>query len=298
MDRRPWLALALVLSMVLAGCGGTAGVQTRDPFSVPETSAPDPAEDDLVPVDAPFSPDPTENVLGDPSVFLDSQATRLDGTSYTLDYELDVRYENGTTWNNVVVDAQFARNRSIYVSNVTQRGRSLNVTRLAYGNGSVLYAAQGTAGLSPAAANFSVVRTVDGAPVEPSEGVTLRALRPEFLYNGFASMNVADVRELDRTPAGIRDQLFYVRATEVTQPDTLANDAFSNGEGVQVENATLEAIVASDGFVHEYSIRYTVVREDGTRLHVSRRLVYRHVGSTNVTVPSTWGIDNATVTRG
>jgi hypothetical protein len=293
MDRGPWLALALVLSMVLAGCGGTAGVQTREPFSVPETSASDRSEDDLMQAERPFSPDPETNVLGDPSVFLNSQARRLDGTSYSLDYELEVRYDNGTTWNNVVVDAQFARNRSVYVSNVTRRGPSVNVTRLAFVNGSVLYAAQGPAGLSPTSANFSVARTADGTPVDPGEGVTLRALRPEFLYNGFASMNVSDVRELDRVPAGIRDQLFYVRATEVTRPDTLVNDAFVSGEDARVENATLEAIVASDGFVYEYSIQYTVVREDGTRLHVSRRLVYRDVGTT--TVPPTWGTNNTTV---
>ncbi|WP_440990216.1 hypothetical protein [Haloarchaeobius baliensis] len=296
MDRGPWLALALVLSMVLAGCGGTAGVQTRDPFSVPETTTPatGPPETDLGEIDAPFSPDPETNTLGDPAIFLDSQARRLEGTSYTLDYELDVRYGNGTTWNNVVVDARFARNQSVYVSNVTQRGRSLNVTRLAYVNGSTLYEAQGPAGLSPATANFSVARTADGTPVSPGEGVTLRALRPEFLYNGFSSMNVTDVRELDRVPSGIRDQLFYVRATEITQPDTLVNDAFTSDDA-RVENATLEAIVASDGFVYEYSIQYTVVREDGTRLHVSRRLVYRNVGTTNVTTPSDWNIATAFV---
>ncbi|MFD1645225.1 hypothetical protein [Haloarchaeobius litoreus] len=293
MDRGPWLAVALVLSMVLAGCGGTADVQTRDPFSVPETSAPDPSENDVM-VEQPFSPDPETDVLGDPEIFLNSQARRLDGTSYSLDYELDVRYGNGTAWNHVVVDAQFARNRSVYVSNVTRRGPSVNVTRLAYVNGSVLYAAQGPAGFSPATANFSVARTADGTPVDPGEGVTLRALSPEFLYNGFASMNVTDVRELDRVPSGISDQLFYVRATEVAQPDTLVNDALSSGEDVRVENATLEAIVANDGFVYEYGSRYTVVREDGTRLQVSRRLVYRDVGTTTVTVPSTWGTTNAT----
>ena len=294
MDREPWLALALVLSMVLAGCGGTAGVQTREPFSVPETSPPGPTEDELVRLEAPFSPDPEKDVLGDPSVFLNSQADRLEKTSYTLDYELDVRYSNGTTWNHVAVDAQFARNQSIYVSNVTQRGRNLNVTRLAYANGSVLYAAQGPAGLSPATANFSVARGGDGTPVVIDEGVTLRALRPGFLYNGFASMNVTDVREIDRVPAGIRDQLFYVRATEVTQPDTLVNNALPDGEGASVENATLEAVVASDGFVYEYGIQYTIVREDGTRLHVSRRLVYRNVGTTTVTVPPTWTTSNGT----
>lgn len=296
MDRRPWLALALVLSMVLAGCGDTAGVQTREPFSVPETAAPGPSETELREGDVPFSPDPETDTLGDPTVFLNSQARRLNGTSYSLDYELDVRYDNGSTWNNLVIDAQFARNQSVYVSNVTQRGRTLNVTRLAYVNGDRLYAAQGPAGLSPATANFSVARTADGTPVDPGEGVTLRALRPEFLYTGFASMNVTEVRELDRVPAGIRDQLFYVRATEVDEPDILVNDAFSDGETVRVENATLEAIVASDGFVYEYSIQYTVVRDDGTRLHVSRRLVYRNVGTTTVSPPD-WGASNVSTVR-
>ncbi|WP_256300464.1 hypothetical protein [Haloarchaeobius salinus] len=294
MDRGPWLALVLVLSMVLAGCGGTAGVQTRDPFSVPETSVPDPSETESMRATPPFSPDPETDTLGDPAVFLDSQARRLEGTSYSLDYELDVRYDNGTRWNNVVVDARFARNQSIYVSNVTQRGRALNVTRLAYVNGSRLYAARGPAGLSPSAANFSIARTADGTPVPPGEGVTLRALRPEFLYNGFSSMNVTVVRELDRVPAGVSDQLFYVRATEVTQPDTLVNNAFTGGDDAGVENATLEAIVASDGFVYEYRIEYTVVREDGTHLTVSRRLIYRNVGTTTVAVPSTWGTNNTT----
>lgn len=276
--------------MMLAGCGGVGDGPDREPFSVPETttSAAEPSETDPMAVEPPFSPDPETDTLGDPSVFLNSQSRRLAETSYSLDYALDVRYDNGTTWNRVAIEAAFARNRSIYRSNVTNWGRGTNLTRLLYANGTVLFSAGGPAGLEPTDTDWSV------APAPPSEASTFRGLRPEFVYTGFASMNVTEVRELDRVPSGIDEQLFQVRATTVERPETLIGSLVPAGSDARVTNATLEAIVAHDGFVYEYHIDYTVVRADGTRLQVSRRLVYRDVGRTNVTVPD-WLPGNTTV---
>lgn len=295
MDRRPLLALALALSLLLAGCGGTASTPTREPFSVPDTTTiTDPAGEIGSERPPPsFSPNPRRDTIGDPAVFLDSQARRLAGTSYRVDYEFAVRYANGTTRNRISVDGSFARDRRVFFTNATFRNPVGRTVRLMYGNGSALFVAEARPSVPVSNATVRVPRSSDGSPVDPLDAGAYRALRPEFVYTGFTAMNVTDVIELDRTPSAIEEQLFRVRATVVERPESLLDAVPSAGDGARVENATLEAIVAHDGFVYEYAIEYTVVRADGARLHVSRRLVYRGLGTTAV-IPPDWARDNAT----
>lgn len=296
MSRGPLLALVLALSMVLAGCGGTGGVQTREPFSVPESPPTTTDETGDGPVGIQFSPNPRLDAISDPAVFLDSQSDRLTDTSYALHYEYAVSYANGTVRDGFATSGTFGRDDGLFVANVTTVGEDgVDTTRLLYGNGSSLFVAEGEAGLSGEEANVTLARGPTGAPTDPAGMAVFRGTGPEFVYTVFSAMNVTDVQELDRVPAAVDEQFFRVRAAEVESPEILVEEVVDEPAGTTVENASLEAIVARDGFVYELSFAYTLVRPDGTRLHVSRQLRYRDVGTASVT-PPVWLDRNGTVT--
>ncbi|WP_435349382.1 hypothetical protein [Haloarchaeobius sp. HRN-SO-5] len=287
MHGRPLLAFALVLSLVLAGCGDVADVgTTRDPFTVEPTT--EPVTREVATVD--FSPNPETNRYGDAVVFLNSQGERLSNTSYHVDYEYELRTANGRIIRHIVTSGTYARNESRFVARQTVTGE------LSYSNRTILYYGNGThlfRGMTPpnqtATENVSVdvVRSGDGTSVTPAEIPVFRGQRSDFLYTAFSAMNVTSVEELDRPVAGFDEQLFRFQGDSVDDADLLT-EAFvqpSNQGNATVETASLDAIVSRTGFVLEFTLRAVIQTDEGETVVVTQRLGYHDVGTATVSTP-------------
>ena len=304
MDRRPVLALAVALSLVLSGCGAVPDTDTtREPFSVEQ-----PTDSTPVPRDAPdrdgavvrFSPDAEADQFDEVAVFLNSQSDRLSDTSYRFDYVHEQRTADGTVLRRHTTSGTFARNDSRYVVTRTTTGErvAVNQTNLFYGNGTRLLTGTVTPGRSSTEnASIRVARNGDGSALRPDTYPVFRGRSPEFVYTTFSAMNVTTVEELDRAPGGVDDQLFWMQATRIEDSALLLESvapALARQNGTEVESATLDAIVSRTGFVLEFDQTVQVRTAEGKTLLVRQQLVYRDVGTATVTPPTWADLNNST----
>ncbi|WP_435318169.1 hypothetical protein [Haloarchaeobius sp. TZWSO28] len=291
-------ALALAFAIVLAGCGSLGPTQeTRQPFSVEGTGQPT-EPDDTTPRTTTipqFDPDPTANDLGDVRDMLSAQQRVLANTSYRTEYLVQATHTNGTVLLRRHVNGAYAVNDSRYLvdSRVSGTTALQQTAFVVFADGTRAYVRQTTEN----GTSVTVPRLGDsGDPVPPADLGVFRGREGmyNFLYQGFAGMNVTSVTELDRIPAGLEGPLYRVQSGTVESPQLLAQ-----GTNGTVENASFEAIVDHRGFVYEYRLTFETETEAGEPVFMERRLVYRDLGQTTLTRPDwvdEYTSDNATTT--
>ncbi|WP_435332542.1 hypothetical protein [Haloarchaeobius sp. TZWWS8] len=282
---RPRPAICCALLVVLAGCGGFAGSQqTRDPFTVDETATPAGTD---TPTTAggssgQFHPDPENDTIGDPRVFLTSQARALNGTSYTVGSSYSVHAGNGSLLYRSTGGGSFAANRTRFVSSI-QTGGSIPPREqfvAVFADGERVYTKERRNGSS----QVRLERGPDGDPIDPSQAtvkVTGRGQETQFLYTFFDAVNVTSVDKRFEDRPGLDGPLYAIRGTG-TAEDLVVNPV-PNVAG-NATNLSLTALVDSRGFVVEFHVSYDVHTEDGV-VHVERSLYYEDIGETTVQTP-------------
>lgn len=263
---RPALrALLLAVLVTTAGCSGVFGGDTEPTTGTTATD------------DGPLPPGLTEDGLADASALVDAHASSLDNESMTLQEHRVQRYGNETLrWrDNRTLQTAANRTRYLMISDVTGKpvlGDSGGRAEV-FADGGRLYRSVRT----PNGSWSDVVRTAGSDPAT-LRSIPLDPSRTDDLYvllNVFGANGSENVRE--RTPDARR---YLVRSSTLEHPALLA----SHLELDEVRNATLEAVVTSDGFIEEYRIEYEGTH-DGAVVRGERTHWYSEAGETVVEAP-------------
>jgi hypothetical protein len=267
-------AVLVVLALVvLAGCSSFGGVSTtRQPFDVAdaETSSATTSE----PVERPpvIAFDPVADTAPDAFDLVDAHYGALEGRSYTVTYEREQRYANGTLFSSDEWTTTFAPDRSRYVQNRRSTLGNWTVHRQLYANGSAVWSwSRFNDTTEP---TIRLVQSPRGDPVPPAN-VAVRAV-PSALQSGLAATNVTDVRALDTIPSGVNEPVFLVTANET---------ATANPFGDRTLSVSMLLIVTEEGRIVEYALETTFV-EDGKRFSAATRVQFLGVGRVGVDEPA------------
>lgn len=269
-------ALVAVL-VLLAGCNGFAGTETRTTASV--TPAPVPSSPD-------YPPGVTENGVVDASRLASAHARAVSNQSYTLRSNRTVRYTNGTIRSRLTVSVQLAANRSYLVHARTTGDRAPTFL-----------------GRPPANATFWS---------NGSQYVRAYTINGETTYNSFEPPDqfIATWRYWVSTAAfggegsfaqQKYEQTFSSVDTRITRVDSPRNETlfrvvgrptgdpqFLPADISRVRNLTVVSLVTSAGLVRSYRVQYVGV-VNGERVRVRWTVDYSRVGSTTIERPSWYG---------
>jgi hypothetical protein len=280
---RPYVVLAVLVLVVLAGCSGFGGVTTtREPFGVADPPTATSADDDGR-VDPPpaIGFDPLHDTAPDPFNLTEAHQRTLSGRPYTVTYTYTETYVNGTPRVTDRWTTTFGPSRSTYLQNRTSSLRDDVLKRQVYANGTHVWGRT----IDPRTGNESVrlLRAADGTSLDPV-AATVRGA-PTAIRTGLVAMQVTDVTKLDTVPSGVEEPLFRVIGTETRTP---------NPFGDRTLNASFTLIVTEDGRIIEYVLERTYVA-NGVTLHAITRVQYSHVDTATVDRP-TWVPANASTT--
>lgn len=273
-------AVLVVLALVvLAGCSSFGGVSTtRQPFDVADTETSSATTTE--PVDRPpvIAFDPVADTAPNAFDLVDAHYGKLQGRSYTVQYEREQRYANGTPLSSDEWTTTFGTDRSRYVQDRRSTLGDWSVHRQLYANGSAVWSwSQFNDTSEP---TIRLVQSPRGEPVPPAN-VAVRAV-PSALQSGLAATTVTDVRALDTIPSGVNDPVYQVTANET---------ATSNPFGDRTLSVSMLLIVTEEGRIVEYALETTFV-EDGQRFHAQTRVQFRGVGRVSVDRPA-WVPENS-----
>ncbi|WP_267639332.1 hypothetical protein [Haloarchaeobius amylolyticus] len=275
-------AITLVLALVLAGCGSLGPVtETRQPFSVEQTTQPTEVDDGTTNHGPQFAIDPADDEVRGVRAMLGAHRKTLVDTSYRVGYAYRATSENGTVLLARTIRGAYAENRSHYLVHRSENGAALPESGEwdVFADGDRAFVRRTTEnGTSVSVPGLDTT----GEPRRPTDlGVFRgRGAVSGDLFQAFAGMNVTSVTELDREPAGVEGPLYRVESTTVGDPQLL-----SDGANATARNASFEALVTAQGFVVEYRLTFEMRRADGMWITVERRLVYRDVGDAIVPRP-------------
>lgn len=288
--RRPSLhAVVLALLVATAGCSGFApqsadnATTTDDATVATETTAETTATETTTEgeVAAGFPPGLTEDGVLDATALSDAHRERLDDESLTIDSHRVERYANGTLRNESSQTTRTAANRTRYRILV-------NTTRpswVAGSDGEGELWANGTHVFHARAANGTMEYDLrigpDSEPVEPRDylrGDLTNSDRVLVLFTAFENESV------ERMDGGNATHLDRYRVTA----SDLAHPEFIGPDDTEVRNATLDAVIESDGpksaLVREYTIQYEISVE-GEIVRITEQIRFSNVGETTVERP-------------
>ncbi|EJN61237.1 DUF7537 family lipoprotein [Halogranum rubrum] len=252
------LHLSLALLVVCAGCSGTPGfgpseTPTRQPTATPA---------------APPAGLSTDSVT-DARALAESHRTVLDSTSYTVNYQQTVRYQNGTVFSQT--------NATHRVSSDETAWAALSV------DGAYPLFLGGVAGGMETWTNESLsiteIETADQSMYQ--RGIERRG--PASFSAAYSLLEPLHLTTTGRTGVGAGTR-YHLTTTEPA-----ATNAFGLG-GAPARNATLTAAVDGDGVLRHYELQYTTEFRNET-LHVTQTMRIGGVGET--TVPRPEWVDDA-----
>jgi hypothetical protein len=272
-ERSTVAVLVLVLAVVLAGCGMPFTGGDGGTTSPSVTPAPVPT-DEPTPTPVPqLAPGLDGTGVTDPFALAEAHASVLDGTAYTVQTNVTVRYANGTVYTQQSTDSQLAANRTRYyvVNEVAgarigggQAGTSL------YSDGERVFVARTSAGRT----TYRIARGVDREPAPPGELLSGDEAGDERIYSLFTAVETRIADETSRNGT-TRYRIVGANVTGEADPGSRYGDP---------RNVTAHATIDSRGLVNEYRLRYEGA-VDGANVTVVRRARYIDVGSTTVERP-------------
>lgn len=276
-------AVLVVLALVvLAGCSTFGGVSTtRQPFDVADTTTPSATTTDPESRPPVVAFDPVADTAPNAFDLVDAHYGKLDGRSYTVQYDREQRYANGTLFSSDEWTTTFGRDRSRYVQERRSTLGNWSVHRQLYANGSAVWSWSRFNDTSEP--TIRLLQSPRGEPVPPAN-VAVRAV-PSALQSGLAATNVTDVRALDTIPSGVNEPVFQVTANETATPNPFGDRTLS---------VSVLLIVTEEGRIVEYALETTFV-EDGQRFHAQTRVQFRGLARVSVDEPD-WVPRNETGT--
>lgn len=306
--RRPALrAVALAVLVVTAGCSGFASspqadgdatttapeqaTSTEEVAATDRTTAPEEttttAESET---DAELAPGLTERGVEDAMALVGAHRERLGGESLTIDALTVERYENGTVRNESRQTTRTAANRTRYrilVNTTAPNGiTGADGEGELWANGTHVFHARETNGTT----NYSLFFDARSEPADTRDYLRGDLTSSDRLLVLFTAFESERVERVDDGNAAAPER-YRVTASDLAHPDFVA-------DGSAVENATLEAVIESDGpdsaFVREYAVRYET-EIDGETVRVTERIEHSDIGETTVERPEWFdGETNAT----
>jgi hypothetical protein len=273
-------AVLVVLALVLlAGCSSFGGVSTtRQPFDVEDTTTPSTTTTDPDKQPPAVAFDPVADTAPNGFDLVDAHYGKLAGRSYTVQYDREQRFANGTLFSGEEWTTTFGPNRSRYAQDRRSTLRNMTTHRQLFANGSAVW--EWSRSNDAGEPSIGLVRSPRGDLVPP-RNVAVRAV-PRTLRTGFAATNVTDVRALDTVPSGVNEPVFQVVGNET---------ATANPFGDRTLSVSMLLIVTEEGRIVEYALETTFV-DDGERFHAQTRVQFRGVGRVSVDRPN-WVPGNA-----
>lgn len=279
--RRPSLhAVALALLVVTSGCSGF-GSQMGDSTTTAETTA---AEDGGVALAPGLSKDGVE----DAAALASAHRDRLGDESLTLDSRNAERYENGSVRTRTDMTVRTAANQTRYrvAVNTTESnwlGGPEGAGEL-WANGTAVFNAHEENGTM----TFNRRLGPQSESVDPREYLLGDLTSSDRLLVLFTAFEGERVERMDDGNATVPER-YRVTATDLAHPD------FVGPDDAAVRNATLDAVIESDGsnsaLVRKYALRYETTIE-GETVRVIKTTRFSHVGDTAVERPK-WYTDAA-----
>lgn len=290
MRRRALHAAALAVLVVTAGCSGVAPQSTGD-ATVTETTETETTANTERPATetrtadgetpAELAPGLTERGIEEVSALTDAHRERLGDESLTIDSLTVERYENGSVRKRTNMTTRTAANRTRYrVAVNTTEPNWLSGTDgegELWANGTHVFRAHATNGTTTYSLAF------DSTVADPREYLFGDLTNSERLLVAFAAFENERVQRVDGGNATVPKR-YRVTATDLAHPDFLGPD------DAEARNATLGAVIETDGpesetFVREYTLRYETTVE-GETVSVTERVRFSNVGETTVERPA------------
>lgn len=266
--RRPSVVLPVVALLLLAGCSSVSPFASSSPTGTP-APVPTGSSESPGPV---YPPGIDDGGVHDASALVEAHESVIADTSYAVRATETHRYDNGTLQWRLGIRRRVAaggdRHHSIVDVDGTAPGFGTlhNVTRIeTYREEQQLYVVQSNA------------TTERYLRVEPPEGGAILN-RPLIVLFAATETEVGDRVTRNGT------RMYRIEATRVTDRSLFA-EAVALRPYDELRNASFDALVDTRGLVREYSLTYTVAREDGTVVHVNRSVRYRALGNTTVEQP-------------
>lgn len=268
-------ALPVVLFAVLlttAGCSGAFGDDPASEGATVETTTTAPETDAA----SESPPGLTDDGLADADALVTAHADALRNRSVTLHERRVRQYANGTPISRTDLTVRTAANRTRFLSESELSGRPVygaSEGRVAtFGDGDGIYRTVET----PNTSWSDVLRGPNGDPTDP-EFLGLDAARTDDLYLVLNALALDDAESVRATDDPRR---YRLESSSLAHADLLA----SHLNLTEVRNASLSAVVTSDGVVEEYRLEY-VGANDGTVVRGTTTLEYSGVGETEVETP-------------
>ncbi|USZ69854.1 hypothetical protein NGM10_15735 (plasmid) [Halorussus salilacus] len=300
MRRSALHAVALALLVATAGCSGFAP-QSGDDATTTETTATEEqttAEESTEAEETTaegttaeettdedgdataLAPGLSEDGVEEPLALSNAHQERLGDESLTISNHRVERYANGTVRNESTRTTRTAANRTRYrlIENTTLPNwvTGANNEGELWANGTHVFSARERNG------TMTYIRQLgpDSEPTEPRELLVGDLTADDDLLTVFSAFENERVEELDEENATAPER-YRVTASDLAHADFLA-------DGTEVRNATLDAVVETDGpesaFVREYTLRYET-EIDGETVRVTERIRFSDVGETTVERP-------------
>lgn len=257
-------ALLFAVLLVTAGCSGVFG---GDSTGTTQTAGPDHQ----------YPPGLTSDGLADSDALVAAHDDHLEDESVTLRERRVRRYENGSLhWrSNLTLRTAANRTRFLITSDLTGKpifGESEGRAEV-FADGDRVYRSVRT----PNTSWTDVLRTANEEPEQP-RNVAPDPTRTDDLYvllNAFEVNDSANVRTSTDDPRRYR-----VESSTLAYPDLLASHLDLDA----VRNASLTAVVTSEGRIEEYRLEFVGTKNE-TLIRGTTVLRYSAVGETNVEAP-------------
>ena len=257
-------ALLFAVLLVTAGCSGAFDGDPTETTRMPEA-------------DHEFPPGLTSDGLADADALVTAHADHLEDESVTLRERRVRKYENGSLRWRTNLTLRTAANRTRFRITSDVIGRPVYGENgghvVTFADGEAVYRSVETSNSSWA----TVLRTATGDPEQP-RSLALDSARTDDIYvllNAFEVNDSANVRVSTDDPRRYR-----VESSTLVSPDLLASHLDLDA----VRNASLTAVVTSEGLVEEYRLEF-VGTKNGTLVRGTTVLRYSAVGETDVEKP-------------
>lgn len=265
---RPSVILPVVALLLLAGCSSVSPFATSSPTGTP---APVPTSPSETPGPV-YPPGIDDGGVHDDSALVEAHESVTADTSHAVRATETHRYDNGTLQWRLGIRRRVAAGGDRHHSIVDVDG-----TAPGSGRSGTSPASRPT-GRSNSSSSCSRTRPRSGtsASSPPKGGAILE--RPLIVLFSATETEIGDRVTRNGTT------LYRIEATRVTDRSLFA-EAVALRPYDELRNASFSALVDARGLVREYSLHYTVAREDGTVVHVNRSVRYRALGNTTVEQP-------------